>query len=400
VLSKDLAIYTCHRGRAHPDCLNRRSHAHYVTLADRLLDVYRNGKGKTRDQLHREAEAVFATEPECPPQRIRSFIRLLDQGSTYRTDVDRRASRLRQRVFELAAQRHPIVARPDALFQHAEHEVKRAIAAEVGVPWPDLEKNLYADLPAFHRMNKMDVFTQPDDLLRAYNVAQAQTLLFWAEEMTVVAKEDFRRIFRHAKLNRLLHEVEAVGSDAYRIKLTGPASILSHSRRYGIHMAKFLPGLLACRGWRMSARLKLPYRLAVFELSPRHGLRSHLPPEEAFDSDVERSFAEKFGAERDGWRMQREGAFLVHNQKVFVPDFTFRHTDGTVVHLEIVGFWTPEYLERKRVTLARFADAPIIIALADALAGKMPQLDVDVIPFATRLAIKPVLDKLNAFRSG
>jgi len=29
---------------------------------------------------------------------------------------------------------------------------------------------------------------------------------------------------------------------------------------------------------------------------------------------------------------------------VFVPDFTFRHEDGTQACLEIVGFWTPEYL--------------------------------------------------------
>ena len=133
MLSKELAIYTCSRGWAHPDCLNRKTHAHYVPLANRLLAAYRNGKGKTREELHRAAEAVFQTEPDCPPQRVRSFIRLLDQGSDYQTDVDRRAQTLRQRVFGLAARRHPIVAEPDALFQHAEKEVKKAIAAEMSM---------------------------------------------------------------------------------------------------------------------------------------------------------------------------------------------------------------------------------------------------------------------------
>ncbi|MFH0981436.1 MAG: DUF790 family protein [Planctomycetota bacterium] len=399
MLSKELAIYTCKRGRAYPDCLTRETHAHYVPLVGRLLAIYRNGRGRTREQLHRAAEAVFQAEPDCPPQRIRAFIRLLDQASEYQTDVDGRAYRLRQRVFELAALRHPLVGEPDALFQHAEREVKQAIAAEVGLPWPEIERALYADLPAFHRLKKMDGYATPEALLRRYNVAQAQTLLFWAEEMTVVAREDFKRIFRHAKFNGLLHEVEAVGPQTYRLRFSGPASVLRHTRRYGVNMAKFLPGLLACRGWQVSARLCLPCGIATFELSPRNKLQSDLPTEVTFDSEVERSFAEKFGAERDGWTLHREGGFLVRDQRVFVPDFVFRHADGTQVYLEIAGFWTPAYLEKKRQTLALFADAPIIVAVAASVAAELPALPVETIPYRTRLRIGPVLERLQALRA-
>ncbi len=399
MLSKELAIYTCKRGRAYPDCLTRQSHAHYVKLAERLLAIYRDGKGKTREQLHRAAESVFEAEPDCPPQRIRALIRLLDRASEYHTDVDGQAYRLRRRVFELAARQHPLVAEPDALFQHAEREAKERIAAEIGMPWPQIEREMYADLPAYHRLKRMEGFATAEHLLRRYNVAQAQTLLFWAEELTVVARQDFKRIFRHAKFNRLLHEVETIGPQTYRIRFSGPASILKQTRRYGVDMAKFLPGLLACRGWRMSARLRLPYGIATFELAPRDGLRSELPADEAFDSEVERAFAEKFGPERDGWHLSREGGFLVRDQKVFVPDFTFRHTDGTVVHLEVVGFWTPEYLERKRETLSRFADTPIIVAVAASVAAKLPELPAQLITYRTRLKIKPVLEQLNAFRA-
>ena len=31
----------------------------------------------------------------------------------------------------------------------------------------------------------------------------------------------------------------------------------------------------------------------------------------------------------------------------FLPDFTLRHADGREALVEIVGFWTPEYLEAK-----------------------------------------------------
>jgi len=395
MLSKDLAIYTCNRGRAVPDRLTRKTHAHYVALAERLLAVYRDGRGKTREALHRAAAAVFEAEPDCPPQRIRAFIRLLDQAAEYQTDVDGRAYRLRQKVFELAATRHPLVAVPDALFQHAEADVKLAIAAEVGMPWPRIERAMYADLPAFHRLRKLEGFAAPEELLGRYNVAQAQTLLFWAEELTVTAREDFQRIFRHAKFNRLLFEARAVGTSQYRIRLSGPASILQKTRRYGVSMAGFLPGLLACRGWQMSARLRLPHGIATFDLSPRDGLRSPLPAEATFDSEVERAFAEKFGPERDGWKLTREGGFLVRDQKVFVPDFTFHHADGRMAYLEIVGFWTPQYLQSKGQTLLLFRDTPILVAVQAASAAKLPELPVPVFTYRTRLKIDPVLGLLN-----
>jgi hypothetical protein len=301
-------------------------------------------------------------------------------------------------VFELAAPRHPLVATPDALFQHAEREVKQAISAEIGRPWPEIERAMYADLPACHRIRKFDGFATPEQLLRCYNVAQAQTLLFWAEEMTVIVKEDFKRVFRHAKFSRLLHEVEAVGPQTYRIRFSGPASILNETRRYGVNMAKFLPGLLACRCWRMSARLRLPYGITAFDLSPQDGLRSDLPADEPFDSDAEKSFAEKFGQERDGWRLSREGGVLATGQKVFIPDFEFRHADGTSVYLELVGFWTPEYLEKKLATLSLFAGMRIIVAIAAPVAARFPSLPTHAITYRTRLKVKPVLERLHAIR--
>lgn len=398
MLSKDLALFTCSRGRAFPDRLTRRTHAHYVVLAGQLLDLYRQGVGRTREELHRAGQAVFAEEPDCPPQRVRAFLRLLDQASEYQTDIKGRAYHLRQRVFELAAARHPLVSEPDALFQSRESEVKAAIADELAMPWSQVEALMYADLPAFHRLARPAALETPEGLLRRYNVAQAQTLLYFAEEMTVVAREDFKRIFRHARLNGLLHEIKAAGEEEFRIRFTGPASVLRATRRYGVHMAAFLPVLLTCKRWEMSARLRLPQGLARFDLSPRDRLESYLAVPDEYDSEVERRFAEKFGIERDGWTCRREGGFLVHGQSVFVPDFSFRHTDGTRAYLEIVGFWTPEYLEAKRRTLAAFSDVPIIVAVAAASAAQAPELARDTIVFRTQLKVKPVLERLNALR--
>ncbi len=89
----------------------------------------------------------------------------------------------------------------------------------------------------------------------------------------------------------------------------------------------------------MSATLRTPWNTpARLELSDRDGFTSHLPPPDEFDSAVEKSFARKFNPRRDGWTLNREGEILHDRQTTFIPDFVFRHEDGTEVLMEIVGF--------------------------------------------------------------
>ena len=81
-------------------------------------------------------------------------------------------------------------------------------------------------------------------------------------------------------------------------------------------MARFLPALVACRGWRMHAVVRTRRRgwNVSLDLSSADGLTSHLPAPAEFDSSVEEAFAAKWGDEkRDGWLLVREGEIL-HQQ--------------------------------------------------------------------------------------
>jgi predicted nuclease of restriction endonuclease-like RecB superfamily len=78
-----------------------------------------------------------------------------------------------------------------------------------------------------------------------------------------------------------------------------------------------------------------------------------------FDSSIEQSFSEAFVAlansqGADGWQLEREPEPLLLNstsgetnaQSIFIPDFAL--TRGTRrIYVEILGFWTPSYRERK-----------------------------------------------------
>jgi predicted nuclease of restriction endonuclease-like RecB superfamily len=392
-----IAEFDFQRSRILPDRLTQKSHAAYLGYAERMLRVYRLGVGRTRRELHRAVENVLAGEEDCPARRIAAFAKLLDDAGAFEKDARGRAAKLRREVFHLAAAKHPLVRRVDRLFDHAEADVKAGIARQLGRPWAEIEAELFADVIDYHRLARFDGYADGRALLARYNVAQVQVALYGAVSMTVWATGDFKTILRYAKLAGLLHTIQAGGPGRYAIRLDGPASVLRHTRRYGVAMARFLPAVIACRGWRLHAviRTRRSGWEAALDLSDRDGLTSHLPGPEAFDSRVEQSFAEKWGDEpRDGWRLERESEILHRGQKVFVPDFTFRHDDGRRVLMEIVGFWTPDYLRAKFETLGTFADVPILLAVAQPAQEALPELPPGAIPYKTALKVKDVLERL------
>ena len=88
-------------------------------------------------------------------------------------------------------------------------------------------------------------------------------------------------------------------------------------------------------------------------------------------------------------------------QRVFVPDFVLRHADGRHRLLEIVGFWTPEYLGAKLKTLRLFRGEPIVIALADSrrnasFDAQATASGIAILRFKSSLSVKSVLDYLRS----
>jgi hypothetical protein len=378
-----------------------------------MLAVYRDGIGQQRRCLHRQVEAIFADEPDCPVRRIEAFCKLLDDAGIFQADPSGRAAKLRLDVFSKAARLHPLVQAPDRLFEHEEGAAKSQLAEEFGTPWEAIEQGLYADVMAYQQLEEFTGYPDAAVFLSRYNVAQLQACLYRAESMTVMATRDLKTIIRYAKLAKLLHEIVRVegvspsnrGRDArdtstYRITFTGPASVLRETRRYGVSFARFLPALLACEGWKMEAVLRTPWKTtAKLAISEADRFHSHLPPPKDFDSSVEQSLAGKFGPTRDGWQLIREGDILHEHQKTFIPDFTFRHEDGTEVFLEIVGFWTPEYLAVKRETLRQFRRRKILLAVPQSLIREGASITDHVLVYKTTLKLAPLLAALEAARS-
>jgi predicted nuclease of restriction endonuclease-like RecB superfamily len=400
MLTRELAIVSYDRGKVIPDRLTRMSHAAYLPLAKSMLEVYQQGIGKSRQSLHDSIRRLFPETEEYPPRRILAFCKLLDDVSEYDNGDGKKTAELRMSVFRAAAKYHPLVGQRDALFESQESEVKRIIAREHGMDWPELHRRLYADLIEYHRLREFQGFANAPMLLARYNVAQVQVALFDAVQMSILAQSDFKAILRFAKLARLMHRITK-RSNGYLLELDGPASLLQNTHRYGLSMAKFLPGLLSCKGWSMVATIRTRFHQTLrLELDDRCGLTSQATVANAFDSTVEQLFCLKWGeTPREGWTLERETEILHRGQTAFFPDFTFVHESGLRVMMEVIGFWTPEYLAQKSTVLNLFRDQPILLVVAQSLKEKLAIAETHpMVVYKTSIPIEPVLKALEVIR--
>ncbi len=400
MLTRELAIATFDNGVLLPDRLNRKTDAVYLGFADRILEIYRGGQGRTRRSLHQAVHRIFAEQVDCPERRIQAFCKLLDDESEFPNGDRRTVIQLRQSVFRAAAKHHPLVVECDALFESNESEIKRQIAADHGMDWPELHDRLFSDLIENQVLKKFNGYKDGLALLSRYNVAQTQAVLFDAVKISIKAKGDYKQILRYAKLARLMIRITK-RQDYYFFEFDGPASVLRSTHRYGVAMARFLPGLLACRGWKMRATLRsIRFRAPIrFELDDACGLVSGAEASNAFDSSIEESFAKEWSKHpQPDWSLERETEILHRGQKVFFPDFVFVHRNGMRVMMEIVGFWTPEYLKHKADVLRGFRDQPIFLAIAQARKNDtIPLFENPKIYYKDRIKIAAVMEMLNKF---
>ncbi len=65
--------------------------------------------------------------------------------------------------------------------------------------------------------------------------------------------------------------------------------------------------------------------------------------------------------------------------------------------MEIVGFWTPEYLQAKIQTLQAFQEHPILLAVACRVQQGIPELPGDAILFKSALRVNDVLQRLASY---
>jgi predicted nuclease of restriction endonuclease-like RecB superfamily len=252
--------------------------------------------------------------------------------------------------------------------------------------WADLDKNKY--LKNFESLS-------PLQLISWYNISILQSLLLNCIklEFSVYGGFSWKKILRKIKqlglMYFLFHEnnLESESNKQTRNQemvfnskkdkrvictVEGPLSIVRLTDKYGTAMAKLIPLIIFTDIWSIDAIIlrksisgvRKTYRFQISNKDKDLPLfdASKVQPQSAsnmnsgsiyknaidnFDSIVEKKFMDKFLKFSIGWNLIREpDPLILSNGKAFIPDFVFEKY-GIKVYLEIVGFWTSEYLKRK-----------------------------------------------------
>ncbi len=373
-----------------------------VALAARIIGDFKVGLGKKKGEL---LERLKEIEDEGHDFKlVRGMSALLERRCKFEVESETNPMAARMAVFEAAS-------RAKAASSDETKAVIRSVSTRLGVSPEALERALFSDLEDELMMRDF-MPLNAELLIRRYNLSLMQTLLFKSLRVEFTASGNWKNIFREVKRQGLMYSVEEQ-RPGYRVSLDGPLSLFKFTERYGTSIAKVLPRIVASEKWSVKAEILARNRggrVYAFETNSEEvdGLIVTNGEERAdaggrqasgFDSTVEERFANTFLTSYGslGWVLRREPEPLVAGTHVLIPDFSLEK-HAVKVYLEIVGFWTSEYLERKLSKLKSIEGVDMIIAADESLAcSKLERLRdrAEVIYYRKDVPLKPIVEHLK-----
>jgi len=377
-----------------------------IALTTTYINCFQEYFGKTAGELN---EKLKELEGDNPDYRIRrGIVHLLKNSfSTFEIISPIEPELLRQQVFAAAANAVPIPQNRSKILEIIASSLSESLKQEI-LPH-QVEKGLYADLQENRMLTEFEPPT-PEALIHRYNLSQMQGVFYKASQIIINAHRNvpgqYKLLFRYLKLFQLMAYIEGDADTGFTITIDGPTSLFKANTRYGLAIAKVLPALLHVSKWSLKAKLQSfdqyskKEKTGYFSLDSHCGLVSHYPPGKPYDSMLEASFVQRWLKTKTDWVLEREVDLVPLPGSVMIPDFRLVHPDGREFLLEIIGYWRPEYLQKKFWQVRNAEADNLILAVSERLnlekAGvKIPDTPARIIWFKNKLSPKSVLDVLD-----
>ena len=308
-----------------------------------LLEEHERFVGRAqRDLVARWREPLPC---ECPPVKLRLAAQVLSRlQRNHRIPSPVPPRQARALGFESAVRA-----------QAPRSAVLTAAAAGLGVTAQELDDSLFADLPDERLIGPLDAMS-PDELALRVNLALVQRLLSHAARIRIYVQGHTRALVRHAGFRGLICTVTDRGGEGDAcIEISGPLALFRKTRLYGRALGEIVPLLSLCARFRLYAECTLDGRRLRLELRTGDPLFPGSAPR-PYDSRLEERFAREFRKLAPEWDVVREPEPISAAGTQIFPDFALLHRANPSRRwlLEIVGYWTPEYVARK---LARYRSA-------------------------------------------
>lgn len=343
MLTSDLAINWRRGDKIFPRLI-RANDAGFLRDAESLIAIFEDFEGRTRGELEFELEDYIGAGIDY--RILRGFIKLLTDRCEFETSSVAEPEEIRRKVFLASRKFQPVL--PDS---ERKAEILQLVAEEFQTEAAAIYSNLYADLSGNQKLSSFETIS-PEDLLDRYNLAQAQALLYKCVEMKIrVAPGDlvnYRAIFGWIKHFGLIHSVLGNAANGYEITLTGAASLFHRSQKYGIRMAVFLPALLLCSNWKMSAEIAHKDGNVFYEISSGQSeLNSCYFDEPEYENPDVQKLKKNWEKSGSGWLLEENNEVVDLGKAAFIPDLVLISTEGERIYLDVLGFWTPKSLQKR-----------------------------------------------------
>ena len=349
-----------------------------VGLAGKVIKIYRICEGK---RLRLAREAVKRLEDGSNYKKVRGFAKIVERMCEIESRCKVDPKELRRFLFERG-----YVTRVEE-----RERVIREAAEFFGIEPEEVEEFMFSDLEE-ERVIVRCPELRPEDLVKLYNLSLLQTVLFNSLRFSFWISSNHKAVLRAVKRLGLMYEL----SDDGVVTLTGAASVIKMTRRYGTAMAKVVPEIIRAERWWMRAEVVDEYekRVYLFELSDRYrGLFPELKEKVEYDSSLEEEFERRIKFLLN-CEVIREPGIVRAGRYAYIPDFLIRK-DGKEVYVEIAGFWTEEYIRRKLEKI-RKADIPLLLIVREELALGRPKGVLDVVTMkGNRIPYRDVVKKIK-----
>lgn len=403
MLTTDLVRVRRKEGSLTPRYLRKDALDRMLPVARALLSTLAGMIGRSRDEIDAALDVIpVPARDRVPALGLR---KVLDDRSDYELAEGIDPEGLRREVFAAAAAAHK------GLDVHTEFDreaVLADVAARLGIEKAALEAGLYADLRGSEILRGFREISA-EALIERYNLALAQAILLRAEQVTVHVEGEtpdrYRKLFRAARFHGLLHVVEGTPEAGYKITLNGPFSLFDAVQRYGLRLALFLPSVLACEKYHVTADILWgrSRERAKFEITPKDGLVSHAADFLQSSPDLD-AFRAAFERLESGWTVSpNERIFALPGEVVCVPDLVFKsRATGEEVYLEAFGFWSRDAVWKRVELIRRGFPARILLAVSKQLRVSEEVLGEEdageLYAYGATMSPRAVLDRLRGAR--
>ena len=387
---------------------------HYLSERDEpwlglLLQEYRRFAGRKCSELREHLRKPLATR--APKIKLQVVMHVLDALSRARPLAAVPPKELRASLFRAAAQG-----------RSSRDSVLHEIAASFAVSDREIESALFADLRSESTVAELPADCCPPRLVAEANLAIVGSLIRRARQVRFVVWGDPRALLRKARFvglictcsraERTLVPLAVVAGqsgvladsrslEGVTLDVSGPLALFQHTGVYGRALVSLLPHLAHCGEFVLTATCSLGHR------SQRGSFRldSEQPIATARELGhnqrrVEVRFERDFRLATPDWQLLREPAPLASGNRLIFPDFELvhRHDPTRRWLLEIVGFWTREYLLEK-LSLLRAAGVERLVLCIDqnrpCTEGELPP-DAKIVVYKARIDPRAVLAIIDA----